>query len=111
MVKVDQKKLQMKWTDIEVRRHVIPKMQADDASDDEEEKKGSDDDDLPPILEKVDKEQLIEEKKMEKMAAQGTMDQIRAAADIHTDSTAKSSQDDQDSSKDSDEDVMKRIAS
>jgi hypothetical protein len=43
----------MKWTDIEIRRHVIPNM-----SSDEEQANDADDndldDDLPPILEKVE---------------------------------------------------------
>ena len=46
--KIDAKTLQLKWTDIEIRKHVIPQMQkeqnaAGDAANDEVE------DDLPPL--------------------------------------------------------------
>lgn len=43
--KIDSKKLQLKWTDIEIRRHVIPTLNQEEekTSDDEDE------DELPPL--------------------------------------------------------------
>lgn len=59
---VDQKKLQMKWTDIEIRRHVMPGMEKEEerkASDDDGNNGSDDEEDLPPLLEKVeDKENM-----------------------------------------------------
>ena len=53
--KIDSKQLQLRWTDIEIKRHVIPALP-------KEEEKNSDDeeDDLPP-LEQPTTEQISKE--------------------------------------------------
>ena len=67
VIKIDQKKLQMKWTDIEVRKHVMPKMQKESLDNDSKENELDIDDDWPP-LEKVElkKEEQDEEIKQER---------------------------------------------
>ena len=44
--RIDSRTLQLKWTDIEIRKHVIPKMQKDHQ---EEEEEANLEDDLPPL--------------------------------------------------------------
>ncbi len=48
--KVDPKTLQLRWTDIEIRRHVMPAQQA---SSEEENAHLDDDDELPPLEEET----------------------------------------------------------
>lgn len=47
MFKIDAKTLQLRWTDIEIRRHVIPKMI--ETKELTEESKREDDEDLAPF--------------------------------------------------------------
>ena len=50
MFKIDAKSLQLRWTDIEIRRHVIPKMiEANKLA--EESAPVEDDEDLPQFVE------------------------------------------------------------
>ena len=46
--RIDAKTLQLKWTDIEIRKHVIPQMQ-NDALEEEQANDESVEDDLPPL--------------------------------------------------------------
>ena len=46
--KIDAKTLQLKWTDIEIRRHVIPEMQKQQKNEAEDNNE-SVEDDLPPL--------------------------------------------------------------
>lgn len=62
--KIDAKTLQLKWTDIEIRKHVIPQMQQD--HDNAEDGANEDvEDDLPPLeqIEKKDKTRSDERNK------------------------------------------------
>lgn len=51
MFKIDSKTLQLRWTDIEIRRHVIPKMI--ETKELNEESKCEDDEDLAPFDEET----------------------------------------------------------
>ena len=57
--KIDAKTLQLKWTDIEIRRHVIPTLSKEEKSDSVED----DEEELPPLLEKPSPEVMEQEKK------------------------------------------------
>ena len=57
--KIDAKTLQLKWTDIEIRRHVIPTLSKEEKSDSVED----DEEELPPLLEKPSPEVIEQEKK------------------------------------------------
>ena len=47
--KIDAKTLQLKWTDIEIRKHVIPQMQQDTKAANEAVPDEALEDDLPPL--------------------------------------------------------------
>lgn len=47
--KIDSKTLQLKWTDIEIRRHVIPTLNKSEERKDDEDDEQGDDDELPPL--------------------------------------------------------------
>ena len=49
--KIDHKVLQIKWTDIEIRKHVIPGQTAEIEGNNNAEPEESVEDDLPPLLE------------------------------------------------------------
>ena len=52
MFKIDYKTLQLRWTDIEIRRHVMPKMQQSNFEEDGKAAEAQQvDDDFPPLKE------------------------------------------------------------
>ena len=68
--KIDAKPLQMKWTDIEIRKHVIPNEQAKEAEGADEDVE----DDLPPLNEN-DVPQLEEMEPSDRIIAAANRDQ------------------------------------
>ena len=52
--KIDAKTLQLKWTDIEIRKHVIPQMQQEHKDEAEALSDESVEDDLPPLDDQAD---------------------------------------------------------
>jgi len=50
MFRIDAKTLQLRWTDIEIRRHVMPKMRKEEEQKRNDSQQDDDDDELPPLL-------------------------------------------------------------
>lgn len=53
MFKIDAKTLQLRWTDIEIRRHVMPKMHKEEEKNRANSAQADDDDELPPLLDDI----------------------------------------------------------
>lgn len=65
--KIDAKTLQLKWTDIEIRKHVIPTLNKEEDQEDElSDEDQNEGDELPP-LEQPSQEELRQEKQVQQL--------------------------------------------